>query len=669
MSVPRRAYFFVACFFSLQATAWAAVNLLRTILDPQRGDPASTAFWIAVIVVALPAFLAHWRVAERTARRDASERGSALRRLYLLVTLVFLMFPVLANASGLISEGVRMSLGLLPSTPSFGPGPDGARTAVGLIGRNFVAIVILGTLWFYHARVVRGDRAAGADAPTLRTLDRLYVLGFAAVGSVLAALGTIHTLRWLLQQVVGTGRSSPAALPDELARILIGLTVWVAAWTIAQRRYCAVSARGPDRPADPDEQRSALRKVYLYGWLFTAAFGTVANAAGILAGALRRLLGLEVSGDPLGPLPVILVLPFFWAYHHRVLQRDAATETPAGRAEAVRRLYLYLVAAIGFAVGFVGTAGVLRVLIRSLLDTGFGPDLKSQLAWFTAAVIVGVPAWIIPWRSLRQRALATDDAARAERRSPIRRLYLYFFLAASLLVVLASATYVVYRLVATVVGADLSGSLAGRLAESIAFAAIGAGAWLLHSGILREDEGLGARARDERLAALSPVLLVTGDGTFARDLIEACGRALPALRLQFLPLAEPAAAGLGIPWPPDDTGGMLGNANLIIGQAGLATLADSTVSDAIAQSSARILLVPAEGDRVLWAGVDAADDSWQIEQLVQAIGQLADGVEVQPKRPLSAGQAVGIGLLSIVFLILAVAIVGFVGVQMGSLFD
>ncbi len=669
MSIPRRAYVFVACFFSLQASTWAAISLLRVIQTPGRTDESGAAFWIAVIIVALPVFVAHWRAADRAARRDLDERSSALRRLYLVLTLAFLLIPVMANTAGLLTESLRAALGVPPTSFRFPGNPDGAPSLSELVGRNLAAIIILGSLWLYHLRALRRDRAAGADAPTLRTLDRLYVLGFAAVGSVVAVLGTIHSLRWLMQQVGHTaaGRAQPVALPDDLARILVGVPLWLACWAVAQRRFGRVRGEAAAVSPDRDERRSALRKVYLYGWVFTAAFGTVANAAGLLAGVLRRLLGLAISGDPRGPLPVIVVLPFLWAYHQRVLQRDAATDAPTGRADAVGRLYLYLVAGIGFAASFVGTAGVLRVLIRALLDPGFGPDMKSQLAWFAAANVAGLPAWVIPSRALQRRASAADDTARTERRSPIRRLYLYLFLSTSLLIVLASSTYVVYRLVATLVGANPSGDLASRLAEGFAYAAIGAGAWLLHSRLLRADESLESRVRDEYLQAMNAVLLDAGDGSFARGLIEAAGRALPVLRLQPVALTPAAAANLGSQHPPEEVLDIISRATLIIGQADLA-LAGGGFHDAIAASTARILLVPADRHRVLWAGVDAADSDWQIEQLLHALNRLAEGAEVEPKRPLSAGQALGIGLLALVFLLAAAAIVGFVGIDTGSLF-
>jgi hypothetical protein len=84
MSTVRRWYIYLVSAISLQAVAWAIITLLRNLLisrlDP---PPTSIAFQIAVILVGLPIFLAHWLWGQRLARKVVEEREATLRRFYL----------------------------------------------------------------------------------------------------------------------------------------------------------------------------------------------------------------------------------------------------------------------------------------------------------------------------------------------------------------------------------------------------------------------------------------------------------------------------------------------------------------------------------------------------------------------------------------------------------
>jgi len=47
------------------------------------------------------------------------------------------------------------------------------------------------------------------------------------------------------------------------------------------------------------------------------------------------------------------------------------------------------------------------VIIRSF-DVGFGSPLRTEVSWFTAAIIAGLPVWLLPWRQEQNRALETS---------------------------------------------------------------------------------------------------------------------------------------------------------------------------------------------------------------------------------------------------------------------
>ena len=80
MSNVRRWYIYIVCAVSLQAVAWAIIALLRNLFV-FGVDPLAVAFQIAVVVIGLPVFLAHWLWGQRLVGKAVEEGGAALRRL------------------------------------------------------------------------------------------------------------------------------------------------------------------------------------------------------------------------------------------------------------------------------------------------------------------------------------------------------------------------------------------------------------------------------------------------------------------------------------------------------------------------------------------------------------------------------------------------------------
>ena len=79
------------------------------------------------------------------------------------------------------------------------------------------------------------------------------------------------------------------------------------------------------------------------------------------------------------------------------------------------------------------------------------------------------------------------------------------------------------------------------------------------------------------------------------------------------------------------------------------------VSQAVADSPARKLLIPTRPQGWEWAGVDRWDAESLIQQTVRAVRQIAAGEEVEPARPLGACTitAIAIGVIFLLILILA----------------
>lgn len=652
MATVRRWYILIINAVSLQSTAWATIALLRGLLTGLDRPVTATAFQIAVIVVGLPLWLFHWVWARRLAAESSEERGSAMRRFYLYGTLAGFLGPILANAFDLTRTVTQLALGMRPEDQThsgFSP-PE-------LVARNLMALLILGLLAVYHWRVLREDARAAPVTGHAATLRRLFVLGFSLAGLWMSMLALINILRWVLLQFgePAMAGGNQAAVTAEVARALVGLPVWLVFWGWAQRLF---SGR------DEEERESALRKFYLYGAVFVAAVSAVGSATIILAGLFRRVLGLESMGDIRGPLPVAIGMAVLWAYHTRVLRDDAARMTEAPRQAGLRRLYLYLIAAVGLAAFLVGLGGDISVLIRQL--SGWRPEfgevgdsLKEALAWFTAALVAGLPVWLVPWR--QAQLAAADPAKPDERRSIVRKIYLYFYLLAATLTVLSSAVYILYRLLSLALGDTSQGNLINGLAQAVAYLLMAVGVWLYHGGALRGDTALARGARGERLQALRVAVVDGGPGRLGRAVLDGLRRELPALPLVPVGLSADAAAAMGA----ETANGLdqLREATLIVGPwdmlrpGGLDGAATPETVQAVAGSAARKLLIPNRNGGVDWAGVDRWSDEALVRQTVQAVKQVSEGESVQPSRPLGVGTVVGIVIAALIGLQVLIGVV------------
>ena len=105
-------------------------------------------------------------------------------------------------------------------------------------------------------------------------------------------------------------------------------------------------------------------------------------------------------------------------------RRGSTPEAADPGIGTVRRLYFYTVSFVALMMAVNG----LVQIVRFLLDSQFGPDVISstttQLAVGVSLMVVGLPLWAFHWRSV-QRSVAELPV---ERRSIVRKAYLYIVL-------------------------------------------------------------------------------------------------------------------------------------------------------------------------------------------------------------------------------------------------
>ena len=651
MNNARRWYIYLVCAISLQSAAWAVIALLRNLMAGGGGTIAFIAFQIAIIIITLPLFLVHWLWAQRLAEREISEREAGLRRIYLYGMQAGFLGPIVANAFSLIATLLWAAAG----KPGFDPQSSDFSLFETVLYHS-LAIIVLALLWFYHRQVISADAKVVPETGNSATIRRLYIFVFSAWGLTMTTMAVIHIMRWIMFQF-GRGNvigGDIGFLTDEVARLIVGVPLWLIFWRQAQSLFSGSSE---------EERESALRKFYIYTAVFVAVLSAVTNATFILAGFFRRLLSLPSEGDIRTPLPIIICMALLWAFHAYLLRGDAAQIEESSRQGGVRRLYLYLVAGIGLAAFLVGFSGDISVLIRSFSQF-FSDTLREQLAWFTAALIAGLPVWLLPWRQAQTEAVAATPAGVEERRSTVRKIYLYFYLFVATMTVLSSAVYILYRLLTLVLGERSEGDLLSGLAQAIAYAIVGVGVWLYHGSALRGDQSRNRHEQMMRLKEINVAIVDMGNAGLGQSVLNKLRQEEPDLNFNLisLPAIDDGESAQAIP-------ARLNTAGLIVGpwpiavDGGIGGKVSSEIARAVVTSPARKILIPTQIDGWDWAGVDRWSTETLVQQTVRAVRQWVNGEEVKAVRPMGVGGIIGtiIGVLLLLILLAIPVLIYFAG--------
>lgn len=330
-------------------------------------------------------------------------------------------------------------------------------------------ILILTPLVIYHAWWAQQDIALVQDSENATTVRRLFLLSFAFGGIVMVTTGMNELLLQLFREI-GTPLFSMTTLRASMSftttKLFIGIPLWLWCWINAQRLFAAATV---------GERESAIRKFYLYALIITTFFTATVTIRGVL---IMNLLEIAHEGGWREVIATLIPATSLWGYHRSVLHRDEQVATEAPRQATVRRLHLYLIAAIGLVVLLGGVVGIISALIQP-------SRVPGEIAVAISTILVGVPVWLLPWR--RAQAAAVHPDGHGERQSLIRRLYLYGNLFLATLAVLGAAIYSLTRILTLVLGASFEWNLLADIAPAVALLFIGVGAWLYHGMALRGD--------------------------------------------------------------------------------------------------------------------------------------------------------------------------------------
>ena len=621
MTTVRRWYFLLVCAVSLQAVTWAVIWLLRGILLPNLlADPELFSVQIAIIVIGLPIFLWHWSRAFMEARPLAEDGRVDVGPwpLYLYGMLAGFIAPAAANTEALLQSLFRIALGLYDKPLS----SDLLPVEAGL--HSGIAIFVLAGLTLLFRQLERSPPAtSGAASDHISDMRRGFLLVLSVAGLSLTLASLISLLRWIIFQIGGDGFTivtGGEVVSAQAARLLVGLMLWQLPWRRAQALFYAGGV---------EERESILRKLYLYVLVFVGALTVVTVAATVLTGLLRSWLGLQNNGELRIALPTISVFGLLWAYHALVLQRDVNLAPDVPSQAAIRRLYRYILATIGLGAVLIGIGGNISVLIVMISASGFGDGLREQVAGSIAALVAGLPVWLLSWRKVQLASQSAGSEGQVERRATVRKIYLYLFLFVATMTVLASAVVILSQLLNLALGTETSDDLLSMLAHAIAFSVLAAGLWVYHRARLREDRDREKIYERDHAIEVRVVILTSEEDEFGAALGLVLQDELPGL------VTEQIAVAGGIEGLSAD--------DILIAPGDLAGL--------LADSPAHKLLVPLSRPGWNWVGAPLSSQQDTIKETIHALRRLIAGQRIRPLRRLSGGMRVVLGIGAVLLLV------------------
>lgn len=605
MRTVRRLYFYAISIVSLEVVLWGLIGLARSFFCGRGNAVCAAAPFLAqglaLILVGVPVFSFHWWMAERFARRDGEERASGVRAVFLYGTLLGTLIPIMQNALSLLDRLALQALGLSPSQALLGPNQSWSD--------NLIAIVMNAIVAAYFITVLRADWQVIAPKDSFTDTRRIYrhVWLIYSLGFVVAA---VQQLLWFILNAFPGVLSFPyrANGAHGIALILIGLPLWYFSWKTLQ-----------DALAGHAERESLLRLGVLY-LLALAGVTTVLGAGGVLIDVILRTIfgeAMTFSGfiqKLAGPISIGIPLAGVWAYYGRWLGRAMAEPSEATHRAGMRRLYAYILSAIGLGATFTGLALLLAFVVDAAIGNIVWADLlRPRLAAALATLSVGLPLWWLASRPMQAEALAVGNEGDHARRSIIRKVYLYLALFVSVVGGMISAVSVLNLLLRALLGTSVP-NLLQQVLKDLEYLFLFVGLGVYHGRMLGKDGQLASEALAEKHANFPVLVLESGDGSFGKAILAALHKLAPRLpaviQSSRLPVAQEAAP------------------KAVLIPSDLAVGTPESLRKWLEKYTGEKLIVPQPAPGWVWTGgirpLPAA-----ATQAAQAVRQLAEGQEVR----------------------------------------
>jgi hypothetical protein len=618
MKAIRRIYIYLVAYVSLEVVVWSAIGLARSAFN--RGgigdglDQLASA--LAFILVGLPVFFIHWRLAQRDAEKDPEERFSGMRAIFLYGTLLSLLVPVVQNLLVIVGRVVAVLLDLDPSR----------HLAIGHAqtwSDNLTAMAVNGILAIYFYTVIQAnwkDTPVGNWFPLIRRIARYLVMLY---GFVMLFAGVEQLVSFLFDLAGTVGGGYTTRLPNALSFTLVGAPLWVVAWRLIQKSL-----------DDTAERESQLRLGILYGLTFLAVVVTLISSGGVINEVLLAVFGAEafdvslVSG--LGDyLSVMIPALVSWMFYNRALKQSIEAASDVQHQAGMRRLYAYVLALLGLGAAFIGTFMLVDFLIDLVVFpvVGWGSGLERNLADALTTLLVGLPIWLWAWRQMLAETSQEGEAGDHARRSVIRKGYLYFILFVGVMGVMGSTGTLLYHFIRLILGDDIP-DFFRLILDNVVILILFVVLSIYHWRSVHKDNQLAAKALSALHAEFAVCVFDYGEGGFAENVISALEVVCPDVPVAVHPVGETF----------DET---LRNAKAAILPAALATDPPETVRLWLGEFPGVRLFVPTKAEGWRWVGF--SDQSMEVlaKEAAKAVCRLAEGQEAVRSRSLSGWTVFG----------------------------
>ena len=535
MKTIRRLYFYAIAFISMEVVVWGAINLLRSIFNASKiVDGASTlAQALSLILVGVPIFLVHWLWAQRASAKDDEEKTASVRAIFFYGILLGTLIPVVQNLLALIDRAFLAAANLYTFRAIIG----GSQTWTD----NLIAIVVNLLIAAYFWNILKDQWRALPETEAFAEIRRLYRFIWMLYGLLMVIYGAQQALDYAFTlsagEVLGTiGRETAV---NAIALLVVGTPIWFFSWRILQ-----------DVLPDAAERESYLRLGILY--LLSLGGVIVALTAGgnLVYMFLMQALGegksfAEFMQNIGGPISIGLPFAVIWAYYGKWLTQQFAFDEDAPRRAGKQRLYFYILSFLGLAATFFALASLFSIVIdlsftrAYLSSSGFASALSMALA----ALIAGLPLWLLTWRPAQADALAEGSVGDHARRSVIRKTYLYLVLFASVIGGMISGGILIFTLINSALGGG-AGDVAKSALNSLQVFSLFVVLLLYHLSALRKDGAAHADALEEKQQDFKLVVLDEGDGGFAESVKVAFAKRAPKIPLTVVNVKDGIPADL-----------------------------------------------------------------------------------------------------------------------------
>ncbi|MCL4267921.1 MAG: hypothetical protein KJZ72_00180 [Anaerolineales bacterium] len=598
MKTIRRLYFYVVAFISIEVVLWGMIGLLRSILNPQDvSDNASNlAQALALILVGVPIFLIHWGWSQRASANDAEENSASIRAIFLYGILLGTLIPVVQNLLALINRAFLSTANLYTYRAVVG----GTQSWLD----NLIAILINLLIAAYFWNVLKSNWKSLTETENFAEIRRLYRFVWVVYGLFITAYGAQQALTYaftLPSNVLGQIGREVAI--NATALLVIGTPIWVFSWRIVQ-----------DALADSAEKESYLRLGILYLLALGGVIVSLVAGGNLIYMILMQILGAgkdwaEFFQEIGGPISVGVPFGAIWAYYGKWLSQQFSFDENAPRRAGKQRLFSYILSLLGLGATVFGMISLFSVMIDLMLggsylsESGFQEPLSGALA----TLAVGLPLWLMTWRTVQAQALETSDAGDHARRSVIRKSYLYFVLFVAVIGGMIAAGTLVFNLINTALGSSLSGVLKDVLNEFLQLAVFVV-LLLYHLFALRKDGAARADVLAEKQSQFK-VLIFDQDGKFGESV-----RAVFAKRASDVPVT---VVNISEGVPADLT------AEAVILPGSLAVNTPEKLEAWLRSFRGNKLIVSDEAAGVFWMS--------DFEQTADSAKAMAEGQDVRPR--------------------------------------